>query len=79
MEFIVNNDDLDDLELLINSSNFCESNMPKDVIKKIEYYKEKKQNIETVSKEYNKLDNEDYNNYNYNINDQDILTLNINV
>ena len=80
-EFLSNNEDLDDLELLINSSNFCETNMPKDVIKKIEYYKEKKENIETVSKEYNKLDNEDINNnnYNYNINDQDILTLNINV
>ena len=76
-EFLLNNEEFDYLECLINSKDFCESKLPNDIIKKIDYYKEKKIYIEDLFSSHNITDGEDYNN-NYNINFQDLLILNIN-
>ena len=74
--FLLNNKEFYDLESLINKKDFYECKLPQDIIKKIEYYKEKKMYIETLIVLYNKNKKEDYNN---NSNIQELLTLSINI
>jgi hypothetical protein len=77
-EFLINNEDFDSLECLINSSDFNESKLPKDIIEKLNNYKEKKSNIENLFTLNNVNVSEDYNNNNYNLNCQEFVILNIN-
>ena len=73
LEFLINNDEFDDLECLINSNDFCESKLPKDIKEKLEFYKEKKVCIENLFTLYNISDSENYNNKN----STDIVIFNI--
>lgn len=73
LEFLINNEEFDDLECLINSSDFCKSKLPKDIKEKLEFYKEKKVCIENLFTLYNISDSENYNNKN----STDIVIFNI--
>ena len=73
LEFLINNEECDDLECLINSSDFCKSKLPKDIKEKLEFYKEKKVCIENLFTLYNISDSENYNNKN----STDIVIFNI--
>ena len=77
-EFLINNEEFDILECLINSDDFNESKLPKNIIEKLKYYKEKKINIENLFTLYNVNVDEDYNNNNNNLYCQDYVILNIN-
>ena len=77
-EFLINNEEFDYLECLINSEDFNESKLPKNIIEKLKYYKEKKINIENLFTLHNINVNEDYNNNNYNPFCQDYVILNLN-
>ena len=77
IEFLINNDEFDELECLINNKDFCVEKLPKDINEKINYFKEKKINIENLFSLHNININEDYNNY-YDVNCQDFVTFSIN-
>ena len=77
-EFLINNEEFDYLECLINSNDFCESKLPENVIEKLNYYKEKKTNIENLFSLHNINVNEDYDNNNHNLLCQEYITININ-
>jgi hypothetical protein len=77
-EFLINNEEFDYLECLINSNDFCESKLPENVIEKLNYYKEKKTNIENLFSLHNINVNEDYDNNNHNLHCQEYITININ-
>ena len=77
-DFLINNEEFDYIECLINNDDFCESKLPNDVIEKLKYYKEKKNNIENLFKLHNMNANEDYNNNNMNINCQYFIIINFN-
>ena len=64
LEFLINNEEFDDLECLINTSDFCESKLPKDIKEKLEFYEEKKVCIENLFTLYNMKVNENYNDKN---------------
>ena len=61
LEFLVNNEEFDELECLINSNDFCESKLPKDIKEKLDFYTEKKVCIENLFTLYNMNVNENYN------------------
>ena len=60
LEFLINNEEFDELECLINSNEFCKSKLPKDVKGKLEFYSEKKLFIENQFTLYNMNVNENY-------------------
>jgi hypothetical protein len=60
LEFLINNEEFDELECLINSNEFCKSKLPKDVKGKLEFYTEKKLFIENQFTLYNMNVNENY-------------------
>ena len=64
LEFLVNNEEFDELECLINSNEFCESKLPEDIKEKIDFYTEKKVCIENLFTLYNMNVNENYNDKN---------------
>lgn len=64
LEFLINNEEFDDLECLINTSDFCESKLPKDIKEKLKFYEEKKECIENLFTLYNMKVNENYNDKN---------------
>jgi serine/threonine protein kinase len=61
-EFLVNNEEFDNLECLINSTQFNESKLPKEIINKLNIYKNKKNILEKIISSNNSNANEDYNN-----------------
>ena len=75
LEFLINNDEFDSLEVLINSQNFDETKLPQEVVKKLNYYKDKKNLIENLFTLNNLSINEDFNN-NYKLNSQEYVILN---
>lgn len=75
-EFLLNNDEFDYLECLINSRNFDKSKLPKEIADKVEIYKLKKNNIETLLNPNGLNINEDYNN-NYNLICQEYVIINL--
>ena len=75
-EFLINNDELDYLECLLNSMNFHESKLPKDISKKVQIYKGKKKLIENIFSSNYLNANEVYNN-NYKLICQEYVILNI--
>ena len=77
-EFLINNEEFDYLECLINSNEFCESKLPNNIIKKLNFYKEKKMSIENLFSLHNINVNEDYDHNNHNLLCQECITININ-
>ena len=77
-EFLINNEEFDYLECLINSNEFCESKLPNNIIKKLNFYKEKKMSIENLFSLHNINVNEDYDHNNHNLLCQEYITININ-
>ena len=75
-EFLINNDEFDSLECLINSKNFIESKLPQEISKKVQIYKDKKNNIENIFSLHNLNVNEQYND-NYKLICQEYVILNI--
>jgi len=75
-EFLLNNDEFDNLECLINSRNFDKSKLPKEIEDKVEIYKLKKNNIETLLNSNGLNINEDYHN-NYNLICQEYVIINL--
>ena len=75
-EFLLNNDEFDYLECLINSRNFDKSKLPKEIEDKVEIYKLKKNNIETLLNSNGLNINEDYHN-NYNLICQEYVIINL--
>ena len=61
LEFLVNNEEFDELECLINSNEFCESKFPKDIKEKLDFYTKKKVCIENLFTLHNMNVNENYN------------------
>ena len=47
-EFLINNDEFDYLEYIINSDNFNRTKLPKEIDDKLNYYQEKKLNIDKI-------------------------------
>ena len=47
-EFLINNDEFDYLECIINSDNFNRTKLPKEIDDKLNYYQEKKLNIDNL-------------------------------
>ena len=76
-EFLINNEEFDYLECLLNGNDFCESKLPDDIIEKLNFYKEKKTNIENLFSLHNINVNEDYDNNNHNFHCQEYVTINI--
>ena len=76
LEFLINNDEFDYLEVLINGINFEESKLPKEIWKKVQIYKEKKNNIDNLFTLHNLNINEQFND-NYKLLCQDYVILNI--
>ena len=76
-EFLINNEEFDYLECLLSSNDFCESKLPNDIIEKLNYYKEKKMNIENLFSLHNINVNEDYDNNNHNSRCQEFIIINI--
>ena len=74
-EFLINNDEFDYLEVLINSDNFDESKLPLETLKKLNFYRDKKNTIEKLFTLHNLNVNEDYNN-NYKLMCQEYVILN---
>ena len=75
-EFLINNEEFDNLECLINSQNFKKSKLPEEITKKIQIYKDKKNNIENIFLLHNLNVNEQYND-NYKLICQEYVILNI--
>ena len=75
-EFLLNNEELDNLECLINNMNFDESKLPKEIVDKVIFYKNKKNIIENLFSLHNLNVNEDYN-QNYNLICQEYVILNL--
>ena len=75
-EFLLNNDEFDYLECLINSKNFDKSKLPKEIEDKVEIYKLKKNNIESLFNSNCLNINEDYNN-NINLICQEYVIINL--
>lgn len=61
LEFLINNEEFDDLECLIYSHDFSELKLPKDAKEKLQFYQEKKACIENLFTLYNMNVNEKYN------------------
>ena len=77
-EFLLNNDEFDNLEGIINSLNFNESKFPKEITQKIKFYQDKKNNLDKLFVLHNLNINEDYdNNNNFKLICQEIVILNI--
>ena len=74
-EFLIYNDEFDYLEVLINSDNFDESKLPKEIQKKLIFYRDKKNAIKKLFTLHNLIVNEDYNN-NYKLMCQEYVILN---
>ena len=77
-EFLINNEEFDYLECLLNSNDICVSKLPNDINEKLNYYKEKKMNIENLFSLHNLNVNEDYDNNNHNSHCQEFIIININ-
>ena len=77
-EFLINNEEFDYLECLLNSNNICESKLPGNIIEKLNYYKEKKMNIENLFSLNNLNFNEFYDNNNHNSHCQEFIIINLN-
>ena len=76
LEFLINNDEFDNLECIINSINFTECKFPKEISKKIKFYQYKKKDIDKLFSLSNLNINENYDN-NYKLICQEIVILNI--
>ena len=77
-EFLINNEEFDYLECLLNSNNICESKLPGNIIEKLNYYKEKKMNIENLFSLNNLNFSEFYDNNNHNSHCQEFIIINLN-
>ena len=75
-EFLLNNEELDNLECIINNMNFDESKLPKEIADKVNFYKNKKNIIENLISLYNLNVSEDFN-QNYNLICQEYVILNL--
>ena len=61
-EFLLYNEEFDSFECLINSTDFNPSKLPKEVLNKLNIYKNKKNVLENIISSHNSNNNEDYNN-----------------
>ena len=72
-EFLINNDEFDYLEYLINSDNFDEKKLPKEIDDKLNFYRNKKSNIENLFCLHNMSSNDEYENNANNIFEENII------